>query len=292
MSIKLKRMLSLFIVGIMLLAAFAVAGCGNGEEDTGKESQDTTQTSEELSGKLTIAGSTSVQPFSDVLAEEFMAMNPKVEISVQGGGSSQGVTAAVSGAADIGAASRNVKDEEMTESPDLAVTQIAMDGVAVVVHPSNPVQDITLEDVKNIYLGNITNWKDLGGNDARITVVSREEGSGTRDAFVGIVMDDEEIASSAIIQNSNGAVRTAVAGDENSIGYVSLAVVNSELKALDIEGVAASVENIKAGTYKISRPFNYITNGEPEGLAKAFIDYVLSDEGQQIIVDEGAIGVK
>ncbi len=282
MSIKSKRMGSLFIVGLMLLAAFAVAGCGNGEEDS----------SQELSGKLTIAGSTSVQPFSDVLAEEFMASNPNVEISVQGGGSSQGVTAAASGAAEIGAASRNVKEEEMTANPDLVVTQIAIDGVAVVAHPSNPVKDVTLEDIKNIYLGNITNWKDLGGKDAVITVVSREEGSGTRDAFVGMVMDDEEIAPSAIIQNSNGAVRTAVAGDENSIGFVSLAMVNNEIKALEVEGVAASVENIKAGTYKISRPFNYITKNDPEGLAKVFIDFVLSDEGQKIMVDEGAISVK
>lgn len=290
MSIKLKRILSLFIVGTMMLGAFAVAGCGHGNENSNQ--QDNAQTGEELSGNLTIAGSTSVQPFSEVLAEEFMVKNPKVVISVQGGGSSQGVTAAVSGAADIGAASRKVKDDEMTEHPDLKITQIAMDGVAVVVHPSNQIQDITLEDVKNIYLGNITNWKDLGGKDKQITVVSREEGSGTRDAFVSVVMDKEEIAPSAIIQNSNGAIRTVVAGDENSIGYVSLAVVNNEIKALDIEGVEASVENVKAGTYKISRPFIYITNNEPEGIAKAFIDFVLSDEGQTIIVDEGAISVK
>ncbi len=289
MSINSKRILGLLIVGVMMLGAFAVAGCG--KEDNSNE-QDTSQNSQELSGKLTIAGSTSVQPFSEVLAEEFMVTNPKVEISVQGGGSSQGVTAAASGAAEIGSASRNVKDEEITENPDLVVTQIAIDGVAVVVHPSNPVQDITLEEIKNIYLGNITNWGELGGTDAAITVVSREEGSGTRDAFVGMVMNDEEIVPSAIIQNSNGAVRTAIAGDENSIGYVSLAIVNNEIKALDVEGVAASVENIKAGTYKISRPFNYITNNAPAGLAKAFIDFVLSDEGQKIMVDEGAISIK
>ncbi|KUG04918.1 phosphate abc transporter [hydrocarbon metagenome] len=290
MLIKTKQIISFLAVGAMLLGTFALAGCGSGKDD-GSQTQ-SGETTQELSGRLTIAGSTSVQPFSEVLAEEFMAIYPQVEINVQGGGSSQGVTAAASGVADIGAASRNVKDDEMTENPDLVIFPIAMDGVAIVVHPSNQVKDITQEDVKNIYVGNIKNWKEVGGEDAPITVVSREEGSGTRDAFVSILMDKEEIAARAIIQNSNGAVRTAVAGDPNSIGYVSLAVVNGDIKVLDIEGVVASAENIKAGTYKISRPFIYITNNPPEGLAKAFIDFVLSDEGQKIIVDEGAISVK
>jgi phosphate transport system substrate-binding protein len=286
---KWRRFISVLIAGVMLLGIWAAAGCGSKQDD---DRQPGEQINQELSGKLIIAGSTSVQPFSEVLAEEFMAAHPQVEINVQGGGSSQGVTAAVSGAADIGAASRGIKDEEMAENPDLVVTQIAMDGVAIVVHPSSPIKDITMEDVKNIYIGNIKNWKELGGQDRPITVVSREEGSGTRDAFVSVVMGKEEIAASAIIQNSNGAIRTTVAGDPNAIGYVSLAVVNSEIKALDIEGVTPSVENIQAGTYKISRPFNYITQNAPDGLAQAFIDFVLSDEGQQLIVEEGAISVK
>jgi phosphate transport system substrate-binding protein len=287
MSIGIRRTISLVIVGFMLVAAITVAGCGSNSEEKAQQTGN-----EGLSGKLTIAGSTSVQPFSEVLAEEFMLIYPQADISVQGGGSSQGVKAAVSGAADIGAASRELKEEEMTENPDLLVTRIALDGVAVVVHPSNSIQDLSREEVKNIYAGNIKNWKELGGEDAPITVVSREDGSGTRDAFVSVVMDEEEIAASAIIQNSNGAVKTAVAGDPNAIGYVSLAVVDSDIKALNIEGAAPSVENIKDGTYKISRSFNYITKGEATGLGKAFIDFVLSEEGQGIIVDEGAISVK
>ena len=288
MFIEARKIISLLIAGIMLLATIMVAGCGNTEEIKEPGNENT----QELSGKLTIAGSTSVQPFSEVLAEEFMLINPQADISVQGGGSSQGVKAAISGVADIGAASREQKEEEMTENPDLLVARIAMDGVAVVVHPSNSVQDISQEEVKNIYAGNIKNWKELGGVDAAITVVSREDGSGTRDAFVSVVMDEEDIVASAIIQNSNGAVKTAVVGDPNAIGYVSLAVVDSDIKALNIEGAAPSVENIKAGTYKISRSFNYITKGEPTGLTQAFIEFVLSEEGQGIIVEEGAISVK
>lgn len=287
MCIGTKRTISLIIVGFMFLAMLTMAGCGSNEGEKAQQAGN-----EELSGKLTIAGSTSVQPFSEVLAEEFMLIYPQADISVQGGGSSQGVKAAVSGAADIGAASRELKEEEMAENPDLLVSQIALDGVAVVVHHSNSLQDISREEVKNIYAGNIKNWKELGGKDAPITVVSREDGSGTRDAFVSVAMDEEEVAASAIIQNSNGAVKTAVAGDPNAIGYVSLAVVDSHIQALNIEGVSPSVENIKNGTYKISRSFNYITKGEATGLAQAFIEFVLSEEGQGIIVEEGAISVK
>jgi len=291
LSVNSKKTISFLIVGIMMFAVMAAAGCGEEQTaDPGTNNQpEAAENADDLSGTLTIAGSTSVQPFSEVLGEAFMALHPNVQINVQGGGSSQGVTAAISGVADIGAASRAVKDEEMAECPELVITQFAIDGVVAVVHPSNEVSDLTKEQVKNIYLGNITNWNKVGGKDAPITVVSREDGSGTRDCFVHMALDKEEIVASAIIQNSNGAVRTTVAGDENAIGYVSMAMVNDEIKALDIDGAAASVENIRSGEYKISRPFNYVTLNAPEGLAKAYIDFVLSAEGQQIVLEEGAI---
>lgn len=282
-SIPKRRFISLFVLGLMVVGALLTAGCSNQAKNENIGGKD-------LSGTLTIAGSTSVQPFSEVLAEKFMSKNKQVQVNVQGGGTSQGIEAAISGAANIGSASRDLTAEEKAKS--LIDTKLAIDGVAVITHPSNKVSDLTMDQIKNIYLGNIKNWKEVGGNDAAITVVCREDGSGTREAFSSIVMNKEDITNKALIQNSNGAMRTTVAGDKNAIGFVSLAIVNSEVKALKINGIEASVGNVKSGTYKISRPFLYLTKGEPTGLAKAFIDFVLSDEGQKIIADEGAISIK
>lgn len=279
-----KSLASLVLLSFMLVM---VVGCGTSNSNNINNGD---VESEGLSGTLTIAGSTSVQPFSEVLADKFMEINPDVQINVQGGGSSQGVTAAISGAADIGSASRNLKDEEKEEN--LTEIVLAYDGIAIVVHPSNSITDLSKEDVKNIYLGNISNWKELGGEDADITVVCREAGSGTRGAFEEIVMGDEDISNSVIIQNSNGAVRTTVEGDNKAIGFISLSIVNDQVKAINIDGVSPTVENIKNGSYKISRPFLYVTKDTPEGLIKAYIDFALSEEGQALVVEEGAISSK
>lgn len=286
-SRKVVRRASFVLLGLLLLGAVLVSGCSN--QPSGHNPTPAQPDAAALSGNLTIAGSTSVQPFSEVLAESFMAQNKGVQINVQGGGSSVGIEAAVSGAAHIGASSRALKDEEKAKG--LTATNIALDGIAIVVHPGNPVNNLKSDDVMNIYLGNIKNWKEVGGPDAPITIVAREEGSGTRDAFTDLVMKKKDIAKTAIIQNSTGAVRTTVAGDKNGIGYVSMASVSKEVKALSIDGVAANEANVKAGTYKIQRPFLYVTKGSPEGLAKAFIDFVLSAEGQKLIVEEGAFSI-
>lgn len=284
MGLLRRRTIGFVLLGVMLFAALIVGGCGKQSTDQG-----TGQTSQ-LSGTLTIAGSTSIQPFSEVLAEAFMAKNPNVQVNVQGGGSSQGVEAAVSGAAGIGAVSRDLKDEEKAKG--VIPTIIAVDGVSMVVNPANKVTALTSDQVKNIYLGNIKNWKEVGGADAPISVVSREEGSGTRDAFDSLVMNKETVIASAIVQNSTGAVRTTIAGDKNAIGYISTATVNKEVKALTLDGIQGTEANIKNGTYKLQRNFNYITKGQAAGLAKAFIDFTLSAEGQKIIVQEGAYSVK
>lgn len=285
-SQKIRRITSFILLGLLLIGTGIVAGCGQKQT----ENQPTPNTPAALSGALTIAGSTSVQPFSEVLAEKFMADNKGVQVNVQGGGSSVGIEAAVSGAANIGASSRALKDEEKAKG--LVDTKIALDGIAVVVNPANTVTGLKAEQVMNIYLGNIKNWKEVGGPDAPITVVTREEGSGTRDAFVELVLAKKEIIKTAIVQNSTGAVRTTVAGDKNAIGYVSMASLKPEVKALQIDGVVANEANVKNGTYKIQRPFLYVTKGEPQGLAKAFIDFVLSAEGQKLIVEEGAFSIK
>ncbi len=275
---------SILMVGMLLSAVLLMAGCG--QTDPSAAPKDGAA----LSGSLTVAGSTSVQPFSEVLAEEFMAAHKGTQINVQGGGSSVGVEAAVSGTAQIGAVSRTVSSEE--KSKGVVDTTIALDGIAVVVHPSNPIASVKTEDVMNIYLGNIKNWNQLGGPDGPITVVSREDGSGTREAFTTLVMNKKDTIKTAIVQNSTGAVRTTVAGDKNAIGYVSLSSLNQEVKALPIDGTEATEANVKNGSYKLQRPFIYVTKGEPTGLSKAFIDFILSPEGQQLIVEEGAVSVK
>ncbi|HBQ27351.1 MAG TPA: phosphate-binding protein [Syntrophomonas sp.] len=281
--VKRRRLTSFVLLGLLLLIAGLVAGCGRQEVADKMDGQ-------QLRGTITVAGSTSVQPFSDVLAEEFMKTHPGVQIDIQGGGSSQGIQATVSGAADIGASSRELKPKE--KSQGLVETTIALDGIAIIVNPSNSVNDITLDDLRNVYLGNIKNWKELGGKDSPITVVCREAGSGTRGAFEELIMNKQNVSNQVIIQNSTGAVKTTVAGYEKAIGFVSMAGIDQDVKILKFDGVEPSVANVKNGSYKMSRPFIYLTKGEAQGLTKAFIDFVLSDKGQALMQEEGAITVK
>jgi len=246
-----------------------------------------------LSGTVTLAGSTTVQPLAEMFAEAFMAANPDVVITVQGGGSSVGVKAAAGGTADIGMASREVKDSEMTEFPELNVFVIARDGIAIVASPDLAVDDLTIDQIKGIFGGTITNWKEVGGADAAIIVVSREEGSGTRAAFEEMVLgEDVLITDTAILQPSNGSVRTTVSTTPNSIGYLSFGYLDESVKALMVEGVAPTEENAANGTYAIVRPLNMITNGAPKGVVKAFLNFILSAEGQAIVSEEGYIAVK
>lgn len=243
----------------------------------------------ELSGKITEAGSTTVQPLAEKLAAAFKTKHPKVEITIQGGGSSVGVKSCDNGTVDIGAASRELKSSE----PDLVTHCIARDGIAIVVHPSNPVSGLTKEQVREIFAGNISNWSEVGGPDEEIVVVSREEGSGTRTAFEEMVMgeDGPPITSNAIFQSSNGIVKTTVASTPLSIGFLSFGYLGPEVKALAIDGIPATVENAASGVYPVVRPLYFLTREEPEGLVKAFIDFALSAEGQAIAEEEGYIRV-
>ena len=251
---------------------------------------------------LVVAGSTSVQPYVELLAEEFERLYPGRNIDIQGGGSSAGIIAAESGAADIGMSSRWLKRTE----EDLWSVEIAKDGLAIIVHPGNPVFDLTLEQVQNIYTAEITNWSQLGGKNARIHLIAREEGSGTRSAFEEMVMGtgtaERRITSRAIVQNSNGAVRQLVAGDPNSIGFISLGLIDHTVKAVKLGGIEASSENVKNGSYNLFRPFLFVTKFKPEnfaqtdlpevppaGLMMEFINFILSPQGKEIMTREGLI---
>jgi phosphate transport system substrate-binding protein len=181
--------------------------------------------------------------------------------------------------------SRSLKDEEK----DLWFAEIARDGLAVIVNPANTIQDLTLEQICGIYSNSITNWDQVGGSDSKIHVITREEGSGTRSAFTDLVMKETEITPKAIVQDSNGAVRQLVADDPNAIGFISLGLVNEKVKALMLQGIAATPENVINGSYKLSRPFLFVSNGEPTGLAKQFLDFTLSSEGQNMLTSEGLV---
>ena len=245
---------------------------------------------------VSVIGSTSIQPFAEMLAEDFNKKNPDVYVEVQGGGSTAGIQAVTSGIADIGTCSRDLKPEET----GFSTLTIARDGVAVVVHLTNPVANLTREQVKDLFSGRASNWKDVGGQDQPVRLITREEGSGTREAFTHLVMGKTRIASSAMTQPSNGAVKELVRHDPNAIGFMSLGLVGKELKAVSVDGVAPSTETVLSGKYPLVRPFLFVMKGEPSTslgpgpgeAAKRFIDFVLSPTGQEIVETEGLVRAK
>jgi phosphate transport system substrate-binding protein len=257
---------------LLLACVVAIGGCGRGR----------------AGADLIIAGSTSIQPFADKWAEVYMKMHPSRGVNVQGGGSSAGIQATKSGACQIGMSSRALKPDEK----DLTEVVIARDGLAIVVHPSNPLRGLSLDQVKQVFAGDILNWRFLGGPDRAITVVTREEGSGTRGAFQELVMKTTRIYRGAIVQDSNGTVREIVAHDPHAMGYISLGLVNAQVRALTLDGVEANEANILNGTYKLVRPFLFLTKGEVTEVARDFIAFVLSAEGQRLVMEEGLIAVR
>lgn len=238
---------------------------------------------------VNISGSTSVEPLSQELAAAFMAKHPKITVNVAAGGSSAGIKAAREGASDIGASSRDLKPTET----GLNKFVIAYDGIAVIINKDNPVANLSVDQVKAIYEGTITNWSELGGHNAQIVVVDRDAASGTRGAFVEMVMDNNDtIIKTAIVQDGGGGVRNTVAGNPAAIGYISIASVDNTIRALKINGIEATIANVANKTYPIFRPFIYVTKNAPEGAVKQFIDFVLSAEGQKIVEASGLVPVK
>ena len=244
----------------------------------------------DLAGQIQVAGSTTVQPLSEKLALAFMEYNPNLVIEVQGGGSSVGVTAAGEGTVNIGQVSRDIKGSEFETFPNLQVFTIAFDGIAIVTHPDLQLPSLTLEEAKRIFGGEITNYAEVGGPDAEIIVVSREEGSGTRAAFDELVLESSEpkleMAETALLQQSNGQVRTTVATTPNAIGYLSFGFLDESINLVEIEGYLPTVENVLAGNYPIFRPLNLTTLGDPDELSQAFIDFILSSFGQVIVSED------
>lgn len=236
---------------------------------------------------VTIAGSTSVMPFSEKLAEHFKIEQPRITVDVQGGGSSAGIQATLNRTVDIGMSSRELKGDEKA----LNEIVICHDGISVIVNPTNPIKEISLEKIRDIYSGKIRNWKELGWIDRNIDAVTREEGSGTRGAFEELIMSKKDIHDSIMVQDSNGSVKEVVATDPYAIGYISLGIVDNKVRGLSVDGVAPTAENILKKKYHIVRPFLYLTMGPPNETSKLFIDFVLAREGQAILRKEGLIPV-
>lgn len=236
---------------------------------------------------VTVAGSTSIMPFSEKLAEHYKIERPFITVDVQGGGSSAGIQASINRTVDIGMSSRELKGDEKV----LKETVICHDGIAIVVHPRNTIRDIGIDKIRDIYAGRITNWKQLGWIDRQIDCVTREEGSGTRGAFEELVMAKTQIHDRIMVQDSNGSVKEVVATDPYAIGYISLGVVDSKVKALSVGGISPSMKNILTKKYRIVRPFLYLTFGEPDDDVRLFVNFVLSREGQRILKKEGLIPI-
>jgi phosphate transport system substrate-binding protein len=281
---NIKKILVFLSVTVLLIGA--LAGCAPADKN---EPAGNAPAASGTNGSITINGSTSVQPLAEELAKAFKAKNPNATIDIQGGGSGVGIKSAIDGVVDIGMSSRDLKPEEKS----LKEFKIAVDGIAEILNPTNGVNDLSMEQIKKIYTGEITDWKEVGGKEGKITVVTREEGSGTRGAFIelaGIEVKEgdnkvDKTITSAITQGSTGAVMTTVAGDPNAIGYASYgsAKDKTDVKLINVDGKPCTEENIYSGEYKISRPFLMLTNADPAGLAKEFLDFVLSPEGQEVV---------
>jgi len=251
----------------LLVATFLLVGCGSNITATIRE-----------------RGSTTVQPLAEKLASAFEADNPSIDVDIQDGGSAFGITSVNAGTADIGAASR-----ELTSSdPPLVKHLLAREGIAIIVPLSNPVTNLTKDQVIAIFSGNITNWSQVGGPNKGIDVVAREEGEGTRNAFQDLVMG-EVLIRADITVTSNGELKTTVYNDSQAIGFISMGYVDNSVKALAFNGVAATEENVKNGTYFIVRPLYFLTKTQPTGAVKDFIDFCTGPDGQRIVAEEGYI---
>jgi phosphate transport system substrate-binding protein len=245
---------------------------------------------------ITIKGSTTVLPIAQSCAEAFMNKHSDVNISVQGGGSGVGIASIIDGTADIGDASRAIKDKEKATAAEKGVNVyenvVAADGIAVIVHPSNAMSALTKDQIKMIYTGKISNWKDVGGNKAKIVIVSRDSSSGTFEAFNEMALDKEKVRPDALLNASNQAVATTVAKTPGAIGYIGLGYLSSAVKAVKVNGVNCTKPNVVNGSYPLARNLYMYTNGKPQGAVKDFIDFIMSPEGQKLVDKAGFVAVK
>ena len=279
----MKRIATITLTAVLALGM--LAGCGSKDDAAPSEAPKT-----ELSGTVSTDGSTSMEKVIGALGESFMENNNGVTFTYNPTGSGSGITAVAEGRCDIGLSSRSLKDEEVAQG--LTETKLALDGIAVVVNPENPVADLTLEQIAQIYTGEITNWSEVGGNDAEIVVIGREAGSGTRDGFESITGTGEACQYRQEL-TSTGDVITTVVQNPDAIGYASLASVEDSVKALSVDGVQPSEDTVKDGSYAIQRPFVLVTRtDEPlSDVAQASFDFATSADARENISGAGVVAL-
>ncbi|MEG1410430.1 MAG: phosphate ABC transporter substrate-binding protein [Terrisporobacter sp.] len=270
----------LILLSVCLIVGLMFTACRKSESNTSS------------GNSITVSGSTSVGPLMEKEAEKFKEANSGMKVEINQLGSSAGIKDAINGTVQIGMSSRDIKEQEKAEK--LTEVEIALDGICVIGNKTNVVKSLTIQQVKDIYTGKITNWKEVGGKDGAIVVVSREDGSGTRDAFQEIVgYTSEELTKEAQISDGSGNIKSTVKGNENSIGFISFEYIDDEINAMQIDKVAPTSENVKNNSYKLSRPFIlvYKTDKISEEGTK-LIDFILSEDGQKIVEDNGLIRIK
>ncbi|GAB4203868.1 MAG: phosphate ABC transporter substrate-binding protein [Roseiflexaceae bacterium] len=274
----------------LLVFVLLLAGCGStttGQQATAPAATSTPTSA--LSGRLTFAGSTTMQPLVEKLAEQYRQHNPAVELEIAAGGSVVGINAVQDGSVDIGMASRPVKDSEI--KPGMRLFPVAYDALAIIVHPNNPVRSLTFEQLRAIYQGTITNWRELGGPDTPIRPVVREVSSGTRGAFDDLVLDGEDPAIPSTSEVTAGEVEKTVANDPHAIGYVGFGNVRPDIATLAIDGAEPSPATVQSGSYKLRRPLTLLTGSLSRPLAQSFVEFALSPEGQQLVAEDGWVPI-
>ena len=280
-----KLVSALFIFVIITISAFAL-GCTSQSPST-TPTTTVTPTAAPISGSINVTGSTSVGPYAGELATMFEQKYPGTMVSVIQVGSGPGIQAVINGTTDIGMSSRALTSAESAKG--LTSWKICDDGIAIIVNNNVSLTNLSSSQIKDIFAGNITNWQQVGGSNTPIMVVTREVGSGTRDGFQTLIMGSTNITTGAITLSSTGAVITYVAGDPNTIGYISFGSMENSVKALEVDGVTPSITTIKDKSYKLQRPFLYVTNGIPNAIAQAFIDYTLGTYGQAYLAKQNLV---
>lgn len=296
MKNRMRKLLVLATAATLMTTAFT--GCGSDNSSNADNNADTNTTSDasdngssnaDLSGSISLAGSTSMEKLCEALKESFMEQNPNVSVTVEYTGSGAGIESVTAGSVDIGDSSRALTDDEKANGVEENI--VAIDGIAVITDKDNSVTELTSDDLKKIYTGEISNWKDLGGKDEVIVAIGREAASGTRGAFEEL-LDVKDQCKYAQELDSTGAVLAKVGSTPGAIGYVSLDVLDNTVTAMKLDGVEATEDNIVAGKYLLSRPFVMATKGkidEQNDLVKAWFDYINSDAGKEVIKSVGLI---
>ena len=302
-KLKTYAVLILVVIGLVFLG-IGCTGNGKGESSSAQETSSEGAPAEETTSagaqSISMKGSDTVLPLAQAEAEEFMVENAGKSVTVTGGGSGVGIAALIDGEVDIATASREMKAEEIEAAKANGVnpveTPIAIDGISVVVNPANPVSELTFDQLRGIYNGSISNWKDVGGEDKAIVVISRDSSSGTYEYFKEDVLQGDEYRADALTQPATGGIVGEVSQNPNAIGYIGVAYLDNSVKALSLDAgngsEAPTSENILSGAYPLSRSLFFYTNGEPSGLTKEFINFVLSETGQSIVSEVGYFPIK